>query len=153
MFPFNLCNKKRLAIRHMKRLFFPTTLSVPSYDMGKYVGLKTYQHPCTLIQLRQVCYNLSNADVNSIAVLFQKAVNCPFGIEAFRQKRINVEYISIGNRFFSVLVTMFPARSRFFNQTDFVLVGLDILRLENFTLLGYYAETRGNLLSTFREKQ
>ena len=43
--PFSLCNKKRLAIRHMNRLLFPTTLSIPSYDMGKQVGLRTYQHP------------------------------------------------------------------------------------------------------------
>jgi hypothetical protein len=35
MFPFNLYNKKRLAIRHVDRPFFPTTLSVPSYDIGK----------------------------------------------------------------------------------------------------------------------
>jgi hypothetical protein len=29
MLPFSLCNKKRLAIRHMDRPFFPT-LSIPS---------------------------------------------------------------------------------------------------------------------------
>ena len=28
--PFSLCNKKRLAIRHMNRPLFPTTLSIPS---------------------------------------------------------------------------------------------------------------------------
>jgi len=28
MFPFSLCNKKRLAIRHMNRPLFPTTLSI-----------------------------------------------------------------------------------------------------------------------------
>ena len=27
---------------------FPTTLSIPSYDIGKYVGLRTYQHPLYL---------------------------------------------------------------------------------------------------------
>ena len=43
MLPFSLCNKKRLAIRHMNRPLFPTTLSIPSYDIGKYVGLRTYQ--------------------------------------------------------------------------------------------------------------
>ena len=47
-FPFSLCNKKRLAIRHMNRPPFPKTLSIPSYDTGKYVGLRTYQH--TLVQ-------------------------------------------------------------------------------------------------------
>ena len=45
MLPFNLCNKKRLAIRHMNRPLFPTTLSIPFHDIGKYVGLRTYQHP------------------------------------------------------------------------------------------------------------
>jgi len=44
MLPFSLCNKKRLAIRHMNRPLFPT-LSIPSYDTGKYVGLGTYRHP------------------------------------------------------------------------------------------------------------
>jgi len=28
----------------MNRLLFPTTLSIPSYDIKK-VGLRTYQHP------------------------------------------------------------------------------------------------------------
>jgi len=35
MLPFSLCNKKRLAIRHTNRTLFPTTLSIPSYDIGK----------------------------------------------------------------------------------------------------------------------
>jgi hypothetical protein len=35
MLPFNLCNKKILAIRHINRLLFPKTLSIPSYDIGK----------------------------------------------------------------------------------------------------------------------
>jgi hypothetical protein len=35
MLSFSLCNKKRLAIRHIERLLFPTTLLIPSYDMGK----------------------------------------------------------------------------------------------------------------------
>jgi len=35
MLPFSLCNKKRLAIQHMNRHPFPTTLSLPSYDIGK----------------------------------------------------------------------------------------------------------------------
>jgi len=35
MLPFSLCNKKRLAIRHKNRPLFPTTLSIPSYDIGK----------------------------------------------------------------------------------------------------------------------
>jgi len=35
MLPFSVCNKKRLAIRHMNRPLYPTTLSIPPYDMGK----------------------------------------------------------------------------------------------------------------------
>ena len=35
MLSFSLCNKKRLAIRYMNRPLFPTTLSIPSYDIGK----------------------------------------------------------------------------------------------------------------------
>ena len=35
MLPFSLCNKKRLAIRHMNRPLIPMTLLIPSYDIGK----------------------------------------------------------------------------------------------------------------------
>jgi hypothetical protein len=35
MLPFSLCNQKRLAIWHMNKPLFPTTLSIPSYDIGK----------------------------------------------------------------------------------------------------------------------
>ena len=45
MLPFSLCNNKRLAIRHMNRPLFPTTLSIPSGDIAKYIGVRTYQHP------------------------------------------------------------------------------------------------------------
>jgi len=45
MLPFSPCNKKWLAIWHMKRPLFPTTLSIRSYDIGKWVGLRAYQHP------------------------------------------------------------------------------------------------------------
>jgi len=43
MLPFNLCKKKNF--RHMNRPFFPTTLAIPSDDIGKWVGLRAYQHP------------------------------------------------------------------------------------------------------------
>jgi len=33
--PFSLCNKKKLAIQHMKGPLFPTTLSILSYDIEK----------------------------------------------------------------------------------------------------------------------
>ena len=39
----------KLAIRHMNRPFFPMTLSIPSCDIGKYVGVRTYQLPFILI--------------------------------------------------------------------------------------------------------
>ena len=35
----------------MNRPLFPTTLSIPSYDIGKYVGLRTYQQPLVLLLL------------------------------------------------------------------------------------------------------
>jgi len=38
MLPFSLCNKKILVIRHMNRPLFPTTLSIPSYDMESRSG-------------------------------------------------------------------------------------------------------------------
>jgi len=31
-----------VTIRHMSRPLFPTTLSIPFYDIGKQVGLRTY---------------------------------------------------------------------------------------------------------------
>jgi len=49
MLPFSLCNKKRLTIRYINRSLFPTTLSIPSYDIGKLVGLRTYQNPLVLM--------------------------------------------------------------------------------------------------------
>ena len=42
MLRLSLFNKKRLANRHTNRPLFPTTLSIPSYDIVKYVGLRTY---------------------------------------------------------------------------------------------------------------
>jgi hypothetical protein len=45
MHPFCICNKKNLALRHMNKPLFPTTLSIPSYDIGKYVIQRTYQQP------------------------------------------------------------------------------------------------------------
>jgi len=35
---FKFCKKKRLAIRHKNRPLFPTTLSIPSHDMGSKSG-------------------------------------------------------------------------------------------------------------------
>ena len=50
MLLFSLCNKKRLAMRHMNRPLFPTTLSILSYDVGKEIGLRTYQHPLVYVR-------------------------------------------------------------------------------------------------------
>ena len=42
MLPFSLCNKKRLAIRHIKRHpFLPKTLSIPSNDIGLFMILRS----------------------------------------------------------------------------------------------------------------
>jgi len=49
LLPFSLCNKKRLAIRYINGPLFPTTLSIPFFNIGHYVGLRTYQHPLVLI--------------------------------------------------------------------------------------------------------
>jgi hypothetical protein len=38
MLLFSLCDKKSLEIRHMNRPLFPTTQSIPSYDIGKCRG-------------------------------------------------------------------------------------------------------------------
>jgi hypothetical protein len=48
MHSFSLCYKKRLEIWHMNRPIFPMTLSIPSYEIGKWVGLRTYQHSILL---------------------------------------------------------------------------------------------------------
>jgi len=54
MLPFGLCNKKILAIRHMNRPLLPTTLSITSYNNGKYSGLRTYQHPLVQFSKKMV---------------------------------------------------------------------------------------------------
>jgi hypothetical protein len=70
MLPFSLCNKKSLAIRHMNRLLIPTTLSIPSYDIGKYVGLRTYQLLLVIVVLR----NFANAPKDTeLGIIIQKS--------------------------------------------------------------------------------
>ena len=54
MLLFSLCNKKRLTIRHMNRPLFPKTLSIPSYDFGNEVALRTYQHPLVYLEVHEV---------------------------------------------------------------------------------------------------
>ena len=63
MLPFSLCNNKRLVIRHLNRPLFPTTLSIPSYDIEKYVGLRTYQHPHVCWYFRTATNNITLRDI------------------------------------------------------------------------------------------
>jgi hypothetical protein len=57
MLPFSFCNKKRLAIRHMNRPIFLTTLSIPSYDIGKVGRAKDFSVPP-----RAVCMVMSQCE-------------------------------------------------------------------------------------------
>jgi len=67
LLPFSLCNKQRLSIRHMNRHLFPTTLSIPSYDIGKYVELRTYQHPsCVCVYIYIYIYMTINLCVRKV---------------------------------------------------------------------------------------
>ena len=50
MLPVSLYNKKRLAIRQLNRPSFATTLSIPSYDMGKNFGARVYQHTLVIFK-------------------------------------------------------------------------------------------------------
>ena len=73
MLPFSLCNKKRLAIRHVNRPPFPTTLSIPSY-IGKLDGLRTYQHPL----IGNTTFQLYAVPIESnISVRQQSMLNIP----------------------------------------------------------------------------
>ena len=44
----------------MNRPLFPTTLSIPSYDIGKWVGLRTYQQP--LVEISCVEFHIKNSN-------------------------------------------------------------------------------------------
>jgi len=63
MSPFSLRNKKRLAIPDMNSLLFPTTLSIPSYDIGKYVGRRTFQHPLIFLRVQFSKHRMLSNDV------------------------------------------------------------------------------------------
>jgi len=45
MLAFSLCNKNSLAMWRINRPVFPTTLSVLSEVIGKYVVLRIYKNP------------------------------------------------------------------------------------------------------------
>ena len=69
MLPFSLCNKKKLAIRHMNRPLFPTTLSIPSYDIGQQVGLRTYQHLLVKQFFSRILF-ISSCTILNIHIIF-----------------------------------------------------------------------------------
>jgi len=73
MLPFELCNKKILAIRHMNRPPFPTTLSIPFYDMGKYVGLRTFQHPFVAPGETQILHSVCRVHLYVVWIRTQTA--------------------------------------------------------------------------------
>ena len=64
MLPVSLCNKKRLAIRHTNRPFFPTTLTIPTYD----IGLRTYQRDLVVSQhaMRMRCAAFSSVSYSAV---------------------------------------------------------------------------------------
>jgi len=68
---FILCNKKRLAIRHMNMPLF-TTLSIPSYDIGKWVLLRTYQH-------RLILYS-SEVNNSAVVLVSRTETSAPFPV-------------------------------------------------------------------------
>jgi len=76
MLPFSLFNKKRLAIQHMNRALFPAALSIPPYDIGKYVGLRTYQHP--LVQTRRQIYYQHDRASSDFSHVFRQYLNHKF---------------------------------------------------------------------------
>ena len=80
MLPFSFCNKKRLAIRHMNRPPFPRTLSIPSYDIGKYVGLRTYQHRLLLQYAGSSSRSSSCCCRTRVSSSSNSSSSCTFGI-------------------------------------------------------------------------
>jgi len=70
-------NNERLAIRHMNKPIFPTTLSNASYDIWKKIGLRTYQHPT--YNATQITYldTLITFLYTTIAIPYSKAPFSP----------------------------------------------------------------------------
>ena len=69
-----LCGQVVGLIRHRNRPLFPTTLSIPSHDIGVYVGLRTYQfranfkYPkvyvyCTTVQMFTLLGSISDTNL------------------------------------------------------------------------------------------
>jgi len=79
MLSFSLCNKKSLAVWHMNRPLFPTTLSSPSYNVGKKVRLRTYQHPVVMVLINflyflftEIKYHVTTAILRCLFCYFIK---------------------------------------------------------------------------------
>jgi hypothetical protein len=78
IFHFSFCKKKGLAIRHMNRPPFPMTLSIPSYDIGNYVGLRTYQHTLVNVAFMAVLlyFLRSSACITELCGNVRKVFSC-----------------------------------------------------------------------------
>jgi hypothetical protein len=117
MLPFSLCNKKRLAIRHVNRPVFPTTLLIPYYDIGKEVGLRTYQHPivlqCSNMRKAHFWVYVETAAGCGSSILANSCTNVCFMIV---QSLWTLQYIQLGNKF-----KLFPS-----NQWAVLLLELSI---------------------------
>jgi hypothetical protein len=81
MLPFSPCNKKRLAFRHMNRPLFPTALTIPSYDIGNYVGLRNYQLPLVIKGVTCGC-------------MLCCTVNCKYSCAQFWGVNVNIVWIT-----------------------------------------------------------
>ena len=63
----------------MNRPLFPTTLSIPSYDFGKYVGPRTYQQPLVVVVVVAVVVVLVVVDDVDVVVDVVFVVAVVFG--------------------------------------------------------------------------
>ena len=99
MLLFSLCNKKRLAIRHVNRPLFPTTLSIPSYDIGKSVGLRTYQHPHVEMTVLKVHLLLPSIHAtNPTSLILQALSKLPEHPAAIRLDRTRPKLNKLSNQ-------------------------------------------------------
>jgi len=84
--PFSLCNEKRLAIRHINIPLVPKTQSIPSYDIGKLVGLRiprSYKWMWARyhwIRCRVCCFNFKSYRVgDNVCLYIVSHINSLFG--------------------------------------------------------------------------
>ena len=115
MLLFSLYNKKRLAVQHMIRPLFPMTLLIPSYDIGKQVGLRTYQHFHVLGPLK-----LFKMELIHIAGVLQTVPHD--GVMAHLKCLVSLEWTLILPKFSWCLKTAFTSRwSTFHCRSSFPL--------------------------------